>query len=81
MLINHKYKFIYLKPSKVGGTSLEYCLLKDFGFADMGCSDRELDGIIKEGYEIPEHKRVVGDPHITLQELIDKGLLKKVISF
>jgi len=35
-LINHKYKFVFLKPSRVGGSSIQYALLRDFGPAIIG---------------------------------------------
>jgi len=35
-IINHKYRFVFLKPSRVGGSSVQYALLRDFDRALVG---------------------------------------------
>ena len=66
-IINHKYKFIFLKPSRVGGSSLQYGLLKSFGPADVG--DLYDYEVTKELFWLP-HKRVPIDSHATYDEIL-----------
>ena len=35
MIISHKHKFIFIKPIKVGGTSIEIALAKHCGVDDI----------------------------------------------
>ena len=67
MLINHKYKFIFLKPSRVGGSSLQVGLLRSFGYADVGYADDPLVGREILGLK---HKRVRLDSHAHLDEIL-----------
>lgn len=50
MLISHKYRFIFLKPTKVGGSSVEAVLANELGFFDtVPPSEHYSDGQDFEG--------------------------------
>jgi len=66
MLINHKYGFIFIKPFKCGSTSVEYALLKDFGYASVAYYLSQT--LLSELGGMP-HKRIIKNSHLSFEEV------------
>lgn len=60
MIISHKYKFIFLKTQKVGGTSLEIALSRFLGEDDIICPIANVDERLRQhlGYRGPQNYQV-----------------------
>ncbi|ATU08260.1 sulfotransferase family 2 domain-containing protein [Methanohalophilus portucalensis] len=69
MIINHKYKFIFLKTKKTAGTSLEIALSKFCGSQDVITTIGNEDEMVREelghtgpqNYIINNHLKKIGD--------------------
>ena len=59
MIVSHKHKFIFIRPFKVAGTSLEYAMTPFLGADDIVCElgkDEEIKRLNKLVVDYSSHE-------------------------